>query len=133
MECRNHPATAAADRCAGCMEPFCPNCMDTVRGQKYCGSCKVISLGGKIPVFQSVVETCGEAKEALKFSIFGLICLGIVLEPIAITKALKARQLIKANPNLMGSGKATAALMISTAGLILWILAMIAKFGAVGK
>jgi len=36
-------------------------------------------------------------------------CFGIILEPLAIQKALKARKMIEANPRVTGSGKATAA------------------------
>jgi len=131
MECRNHPATPAADRCAGCMEPFCENCLVTIRGQKYCSSCKVMALGGQTPVFESVTEVSPDAKEALKYAIIGLFCFGIILEPIAISKALKAKKMIAANPNLTGSGRATAALIIAIVGLLLWVAGIIVRINAV--
>ncbi len=137
MQCRNHPEVAAADRCAGCMEPFCGNCLVTVRGRRYCGGCKVMALGGSAgvvagalpaaPVFEAATEPCPEANEALKYALIGLLCFGIILEPIAINKALKARKMIAANPNLTGSGKATAALIIATIGLVLWVLGIMAR------
>ena len=80
MECRNHPGTSAADRCAGCTEPFCPNCLVTVKGRRYCASCKVMALSGQAPVFAQVTEECAEAGEALKYAIIGIFCLGIILE-----------------------------------------------------
>lgn len=131
MECRNHPATPAADRCTGCMEPFCENCLVTIRGQKYCGSCKVMALGGQTPVFEAVTELSEDAKEALKYAIIGLFCFGIILEPIAISKALKAKKMIAANPNLTGSGRATAALIIAIAGLLLWVAGILVRINAV--
>lgn len=131
MECRNHPATPAADRCTGCMEPFCENCLVTIRGQKYCGSCKVMALGGQTPVFEAVTELSEDAKEALKYAIIGLFCFGIILEPIAISKALKAKKMIAANPNLTGSGRATAALIIASVGLLLWVAGIIVRINAV--
>lgn len=131
MECRNHPATPAADRCTGCMEPFCENCLVTIRGQKYCGSCKVMALGGQTPVFEAVTELSEDAKEALKYAIIGLFCFGIILEPIAISKALKAKKMIAANPNLTGSGRATAALIIASVGLLLWVAGIIVRVNAV--
>ena len=100
MECRNHPGTGAADRCAGCTEPFCPNCLVTVKGRRYCASCKVMALSGQAPVFEQVTEECAEAGEALKYAIIGIFCLGIILEPIAIAKALSAKRMMAANPNL---------------------------------
>ncbi len=131
MECRNHPATPAADRCTGCMEPFCENCLVTIRGQKYCGSCKVMALGGQTPVFEAVTELSEDAKEALKYAIIGLFCFGIILEPIAISKALKAKKMIAANPNLTGSGRATAALIIAIVGLLLWVAGILVRINAV--
>ena len=139
MECRNHPAVTAQDRCAGCMEPFCPNCLVTVKGRRYCGSCKVMALTGQKAgagvaaapaskvVFEGATEASPEANEALKYAIIGLFCFGIILEPIAIAKALQAKKMIAANPNLTGSGKATAALIIAIIGLILWVVGIFAR------
>ena len=131
MECRNHPATPAADRCTGCMEPFCENCLVTIRGQKYCGSCKVMALGGQTPVFEAVTELSEDAKEALKYAIIGLFCFGIILEPIAISKALKAKKMIAEDSSLSGGGKATAALIIASVGLLLWVAGIIVRINAV--
>lgn len=127
MECRNHPAAVVADRCAACMEPFCGNCLVSLRGRRYCGSCKVSALGGAMPVIEQATQPCEEANEALKYAIIGIFCFGIILEPIAISKALKAKKLIAANPNLTGEGKATAALIIGVIGLVLWILGVVAR------
>src|SRR6185436_6304655 len=127
MECRNHPGTPATDRCSACMEPFCGNCLVTVRGRKFCGSCKVTALGTSLPVFEQATEQCAEASEALKYSIIGIFCFGIILEPIAISKALKAKKMIAANPNLTGEGTANAALIIGIIGLVLWVLGMLAR------
>lgn len=128
MECRNHSATAAADRCAGCMEPFCPDCIVTVRGRKYCGSCKVMALGGTTPVFQSVTEISAEAKEAIKYSVLGFLCLGFILGPVGVQKAHKAKQMMKANPNLLGFGTATAAQILGAAALVMSLLGLIQRF-----
>lgn len=80
------------------------------------------------PIVDAATVPCKEADEALKYSIVGLFCFGIILEPIAISKALKARKMIETNPRLTGSGKATAALIISCIGLLLWVLGLIARF-----
>jgi hypothetical protein len=148
MLCRNHPETQAVDRCAGCMEPFCGNCLVTVRGRKYCAGCKVMAVAGgagapafagataggavaAAPVFEAATEPCPEANEALKYAIIGIFCFGIILEPIAISKALKAKKMIAANPNLTGGGKATAALIIAIVGLVLWVLGLMARFSGI--
>ncbi len=49
MECKNHPGVAAMDRCAGCAEAFCYNCLVDVQGRKYCGHCKVMALSSQTP------------------------------------------------------------------------------------
>ena len=77
---------------------------------------------GKQPVFEDEEMPCPEADEALKYAIIGIFCFGIILEPIAIHKALEARKQIAMNPNLTGSGKATAALVIGVVCLILWVI-----------
>jgi serine/threonine-protein kinase len=71
---------------------------------------------------------CKEARDALILAIVGLVCCGIILQPIAIYKALKARKQLSANPSLTGSGVATAALVISIIGLCLWVLWLIGGF-----
>ena len=61
---------------------------------------------------------CKEANEALIFGIVGLFCFGIILGPVAIVKANQAKRVLALNPNMTGSGKATA-------GLILGVLALL--------
>ena len=70
---------------------------------------------------------CKEADEALKYAIISLFCLGFILGPMALVKANKARQMIALNPRLSGSGKVTAAFIIGSIGLVLWILGLIAR------
>jgi hypothetical protein len=106
------------------MEPFCPNCLVTVKGRPYCASCKVMAVGDRTPVFEQLTEECAEASEALKYAIIGIFCFGIILEPIAISKAAQAKKMIKANPNLTGEGKATAAMIIGIVGLLLWVVSI---------
>ena len=128
MQCKNHPDVAAVDRCAGCAEAFCGDCLVDLKGKKYCANCKVMVLAGKNPQPpESDLHPCPEAGEALKYAIIGIFCFGIILEPIAINKALKAKKLIAANPNLTGEGKANAALVIGVLALVLWVIGMIAR------
>jgi hypothetical protein len=131
VNCKNHPGVAATGRCAGCAESFCRNCLVSVRGQQYCGSCKTLALqgGSAAAVPAAATLPCKEADDALKYAIIGIFCFGIILEPIAIQKALKAKKMIAANPRLTGSGKATAALIIAIVGLVLWVLGLLARIG----
>jgi hypothetical protein len=128
MQCRNHPQVEAVDRCAGCAESFCADCLVEIQGKRYCGNCKVMVLAGKVPL-PPEAETlpCKEADEALKYAIIGIFCFGIILEPVAISKALKAKKLIEADARLMGAGKVTAALWIGWIGLALWVIGLIMR------
>lgn len=132
MECRNHPAAPALDRCAGCMEPFCSNCLVTVRGRKYCGSCKVMAVGNQMPMMEQATTPCPEAGEALKYALIGIICFGVILGPIAISKGLKAKKMMALNPALTGSGKATAAIIIGALDFILFIVGIMARVSNAG-
>jgi hypothetical protein len=131
MTCKNHPTVEEVDRCAGCAEPFCSNCLVDINGQKYCGACKVMAVQGQ-PMVEAATMPCKEAQEALTYAIIGLFCFGIIMEPIAIAKALKAKKMLEMNPQLTGSGKVTAAFIIAGVGLLLWILGMIARIAAIG-
>ena len=75
---------------------------------------------------------CKEARDALIIAIISLFCFGIILGPIAIVKANKAKQLMRENPNLTGEGKATAAIVIGIISVVLFILGLVVRFGAVG-
>ena len=132
MQCKNHPNVLAIGRCTGCSEPFCADCLIELQDQKYCGSCKVLAIQGQ-PVIEEATIPCKEAGEALTNAIIGIFCFGIILEPIAISKALKARKMIALNPRLTGSGKATAALIIGIVSLVLWIIGIIAKISSAGR
>ena len=127
MQCKNHPDVPSADRCAGCAEGFCGDCLVEVLGQKYCNSCKVLATQGRQVVVEEATTPCPEAGEALRYAIFSLFCCGFILGPVAIAKAVKARQIIADDPRLTGYGKANAALAIGIIGLVLWLIATVAR------
>lgn len=129
MQCKNHPGVESVARCTGCQESFCSNCLVEIAGKHYCGSCKIMAIEGRpAPVVERIqTEECKDAKEALIYALVGIVCLGIILEPIAIIKALSAKKELSVDPNLSGAGKANAALIIASITLILWIITIIAK------
>ena len=107
--CVNHPDVMETQPCADCKKSFCKDCLVELQGAQYCGSCKlkfVRTLQKKTAGFKL-------PREALTYSIVGIICFGFILEPIAFFKALKALRLIKNDPKLPGRGTAIAALIIS--------------------
>jgi hypothetical protein len=127
MSCKNHPDVAAVDRCTGCAETFCGNCLVEVRGQKYCALCKVMVFQGQPIALEGATRPCKEAGEALTLSIFSLFCFGIILGPLAISKGLKARKLINEDLRLTGFGKANAAIAIGTIALVVWLVSIAGK------
>jgi len=59
-------------------------------------------------------------------AIVGLLCFGIVLEPVAIVLALVARRRIReSNGTLKGDGLAVAAIAVGVVGLLLAVVGMI--------
>ena len=129
MNCKDHPDIEAAARCTGCQEPFCGNCLVEMGGVQYCASCKSMAIEGALVAEEATVE-CKEAAEALKYAIIGIFCFGIFLGPVAISKANSAKKLIAENPRLTGAGKADAAKIIGIIVIVLWVLGMIARLGA---
>jgi len=121
IACQNHPTVAALDRCAGCAEPFCGNCMVELYGQRYCGSCKVMALKDQ-PVPDMGVYPCKEAQTAMVTAIVGMFLFGIILGPVALSQASKAAQIIKSNPQFTGGEKVLAARIIGTFALVFGIL-----------
>jgi hypothetical protein len=138
VDCRNHPGVPAITRCTGCAEPFCNNCLVDLKGQKYCGSCKVMALQGRSLAALVANKLCPEAKEALALSIVGLglllFCIvGVGLEVFAIVKANAAKKSIDADPTLAGGGMANAAIIISVLGILLWVASKILVASAGGR
>lgn len=113
VECKNHQAVQATDKCSECWEAFCADCLIEIQGEQFCRSCNAMMIKEKITL------PCKQASDALKFAIVGILIIGIILEPIAILKALKAKKMIRADRRLTGSNKATAALIIAVIYLLL--------------
>lgn len=132
MQCKNHPEMVAMDRCAGCAEPFCSNCLVAVQGKNYCSACKVMAVSGQPAVEEGTIP-CKEAKEALIYGIVSLFCCAIIIGPIAIYKGLQARKMMAMNPRLSGSGKATAGIVLGIVGLVLFVVVMIARLAALAN
>jgi hypothetical protein len=87
-------------------------------------------VGYQTPPYAYATVPCKEANDALTMAIIGFFCFGIILGPLAIAKASKAKKMIQADPRLTGEGKATAAVVIGIIVTILslfWILDFAAK------
>ena len=133
MNCKNHSEVNAVDRCTACAEPFCPDCLVEIHGQKYCGSCKVMAVKGQPVLEEEPTVPCPEAGEALTYAIVSIFCFGPILATVALVKASKARKLIAANPKLQGAGKVTAATAVACVVIGLWIVGAFVKAAATSK
>ena len=71
---------------------------------------------------------CALARQALIMSIIGLFCFGVVLGPMAISKAKSAKMIIAGTPGMRGEGMATAALILGTFDLVLWAVGLCLRF-----
>ena len=126
MNCQNHTDIEATTRCAGCAEPFCQTCTIDMAGQTYCGACKSLALGGKEPRLFAATQLLTDT--GLPQAIIGYFIFGWILGPIAIGKATTARAIIKNDPNLLGWGKATAAMWLGIGALVTSIISLIVRF-----
>ena len=133
MECKNHQDVSATDRCTGCAEAFCGDCLVEMHGQKYCGACKVLAVKGDAVFEEEPSIPCKEANEALILAVVSIFCCGIILSPLSLIKADKARKMIAEDSRLQGSGKVTAAILISSLALILSILNVISRVMAMSS
>src|SRR3954466_15067491 len=129
VACQTHPTIAAIDRCAGCAEPFCGNCMVELFGQRYCGSCKVMALKGQ-PMPELGNVSCKEATTALTMamiSLFLVFCpiIGLVLAIVSFVQGQKAAQLFAADPMLTGKERLRASRIIAAMSLLLCVVFLI--------
>lgn len=131
MDCRNHPGTEAAAVCAACAEGYCGHCLVTVRGTRYCASCKSAAIPAGAAPAASV--PCPEASDALKFALASFVCFGIIFGAIAINKGLQAKKLIAANPALKGEGRAQAAIVVGAIGIAFWLIGMMQRLTSAGR
>lgn len=125
MDCQNHAGIVAAGSCTGCAEPFCSHCLVFLKGSPYCAACKTMALPpGAMAI---AAKPCPQASEALRYAVVSFFCFGVVLGPVAISKALDARKRITEDPTLLGRGRANAAIFLGVAALGLWILGMMQR------
>ena len=70
----------------------------------------------------AVPQQCKEAKDALTLSIVGIFCFGVILHPLGLFYALRAKKLIQQNPGMTGDTEATIALVISGIFTVLYVV-----------
>jgi hypothetical protein len=106
----------------------CPSCRSLIPSDsQLCLACKAITSPDGI--YHGPKTTPKTATNALIAAIVGLFICGIVLGPLAISKANAAKREIKADPSLQGEGVATAALVIGIIDIIGWAIIIMSRAG----
>jgi|GEM_PF-1445748 len=127
LKCKDDQGGCNSPQCQVDMKK-CPFCKEPIRADalkcRHCGEYVDDS------VRQSVQpkECPKEAKDALTYSLVGLLCFGFILGPIAIVKGFKALKIIKSDPGRPGKGKAQAGIIIGVVEILLYLGFMISRF-----
>ncbi len=106
--------------CRGCrypireFDPICPYCR------------AITSPDG---VYRGPTGNAPGAVGALVLGIIGMIFLGFIFGPIALSQASKAKREIAMNPMYTGGGMATAGQVLGIIGTVLWGLILLASLG----
>ena len=108
-------------------EMVCPTCGDIVSGS-YCFRCRNLSAAAD---YTGPKETHPEAKEALKYAIIGIFCVGMILGPMAIVKGTSAKKAIAMDPRYEGEGMATAAQIIGGIVCLLYVINILVLIGGI--
>jgi uncharacterized protein DUF4339/uncharacterized protein DUF4190 len=89
-----------------------------------------LGYGGYAPqgVGYGAASFAKEAQTAMILAIVGIFCCGIILGPIAIVKGNNAKKSMQASGNFEGQGMATAAVIIGTIDLVLFLVGLILRF-----
>jgi len=98
-------------------DSICPTC-----GQIISGICFRCHPDASAPIGRK--NTAQEASDAFKLALFGLLCFGIILGPIAFVKATRVKRQIALDPTADGSGLATAAQVLGILEVVVSIFSL---------
>ena len=108
-------------------EMVCPTCGDII-SNAYCFRCRNLQAGSE---YTGPKQTLPEAKEALKYAIIGIFCVGFILGPLAIIKGTSAKKTIAMDPRYEGEGMATAAQIIGGIVCLLYVVNLLVFIGGI--
>ncbi len=117
MYCFHHTGTLATDRCRGCAELFCSDCLVEVGGVHYCDSCKCIAIDDP-PVYHQAMGLSDEAKKAAGSAAFAMTIglfaciIGLPLAIAAISFGAKGMRETREDPRKTGFGLALGSILI---------------------
>jgi hypothetical protein len=125
--CTVHPHVPASAACAHCARPFCENCLADLMGQRLCAECKQKAVQG----VTRRAERHALAVPALVVPLAGYftLCLVPITSPIGFYLGYKLVREVEENPTLSGRSAGLAAMVLSAAMLVNWLLACVALLG----
>ena len=124
MKCINHLEVDAVGTCIKCGKGLCIDCKREIAGRILCQVCADEILTQKTPPATAVLkEEAPGALLALILSIVGFFFspLAIVLGPIAIHYANKAKTALKQRPEMNGGNMATAGYIIGIIDIVIGV------------
>ena len=106
----------------------CRNCKAAIAiGTQICPTCRAITSPDGI--YHGPKTNAPGAAQSLVMAIVGLFLCGVILGPLAISKANEAKAAMKLDPTLGGDGLATAGKVIGVIAIVGWALGLLVKAG----
>ncbi len=134
MKCINHLNADAVGTCIRCGKGLCIDCKRELGGKIHCQSCADgIFTQQTVPSVTAPRPEAPGALLALILSIVGFFFspLAIVLGPIALYYANKAKAELRKHPEMGGSSMATAGFIIGIVDIVLGIFVILYIIGMI--
>jgi Domain of unknown function (DUF4190)/Prokaryotic RING finger family 1 len=106
--------------CPGCRVPFAV-------GSHICPACRMITSPDGI--YRGPKTNAPGAVQALVYGLVGLVFCGVILGPVAISKASTAKAAMASDPTLGGEGLATAGTVLGIIDLVLFFMYVMIRAG----
>jgi len=99
----------------------CPSCRSAIMvGAQICPACRAITSPDGI--YHGPKINAPGATQALVYGLIGLVFCGVILGPVAISKAGAAKRAMASDPTLGGEGMATAGMVLGIVDLVLFVV-----------
>lgn len=99
----------------------CPSCrVPFAIGSPICPACRMITSPDGI--YHGPKTNAPGAVQALVYGLVGLVFCGVILGPVALSKASSAKAAMAADPTLGGEGLATAGTVLGIVDLVLFVV-----------